>query len=361
MGYGQWRKIKGRKKGTSSLRSLPCWRVPGGRRAFLRPHPMTVDQTPMPCSWKLNDVNETERNETIPYQGSRADAKALPIIIPYLTVLISLVGLVGNGIVLWLLGFRIKRNPFSVYILNLAGADFVFLSCQVLAPITFSSYTMDLSVLAAISTERCLSVLFPVWYRCQRPKHTSTLVCALLWIESVMISVLTGDGCGFFYRKYSKQACYDFTIASAVLVFSLFFLTCVSSLTLFLRVQGNSRRRRSPKIYIVILCTVLMFLLLGLPFSIYWFLLSWWEDTFLKDWNLPYFIIDTLSCANSTINPFIYFFVGSFRQQKSWEPFRVVLQRALQDEAELREEGEISHPEIMKLSACDCQKGEGEM
>ncbi|XP_020826517.1 mas-related G-protein coupled receptor member A-like isoform X3 [Phascolarctos cinereus] len=358
---------------------------------------MTVDQTPMPCSWKLNDVNETERNETIPYQGSRADAKALPIIIPYLTVLISLVGLVGNGIVLWLLGFRIKRNPFSVYILNLAGADFVFLSCQVfyaavdilkdcydtlssvahfyvtwffyssfpalkvLAPITFSSYTMDLSVLAAISTERCLSVLFPVWYRCQRPKHTSTLVCALLWIESVMISVLTGDGCGFFYRKYSKQACYDFTIASAVLVFSLFFLTCVSSLTLFLRVQGNSRRRRSPKIYIVILCTVLMFLLLGLPFSIYWFLLSWWEDTFLKDWNLPYFIIDTLSCANSTINPFIYFFVGSFRQQKSWEPFRVVLQRALQDEAELREEGEISHPEIMKLSACDCQKGEGEM
>ncbi|XP_070420494.1 mas-related G-protein coupled receptor member F-like isoform X2 [Equus przewalskii] len=46
------------------------------------------------------------------------------------TVLVSLCGLVGNGTVIWLLGFRIKRNPFSVYILNLAGADFAFLFCK---------------------------------------------------------------------------------------------------------------------------------------------------------------------------------------------------------------------------------------
>uniref|UniRef100_A0A8B9ICZ8 G-protein coupled receptors family 1 profile domain-containing protein n=1 Tax=Anser brachyrhynchus TaxID=132585 RepID=A0A8B9ICZ8_9AVES len=43
------------------------------------------------------------------------------------TLLICLCGLVGNGAVLWLLGFRIRRNPITVYILNLAVADFTFL------------------------------------------------------------------------------------------------------------------------------------------------------------------------------------------------------------------------------------------
>ncbi|XP_066855044.1 uncharacterized protein [Anser cygnoides] len=43
------------------------------------------------------------------------------------TLLICLCGLVGNGAVLWLLGCRIRRNPITVYILNLAVADFTFL------------------------------------------------------------------------------------------------------------------------------------------------------------------------------------------------------------------------------------------
>ena len=43
------------------------------------------------------------------------------------TLLISLCGLVGNGAVLWLLGCRIRRNPITVYVLNLAVADFTFL------------------------------------------------------------------------------------------------------------------------------------------------------------------------------------------------------------------------------------------
>ncbi|NXG12799.1 MRGRD protein, partial [Sakesphorus luctuosus] len=37
---------------------------------------------------------------------------------------VSLCGLVGNGLVMWFLGFHMKQNPFTVYILNLAVADF---------------------------------------------------------------------------------------------------------------------------------------------------------------------------------------------------------------------------------------------
>ncbi|NXG69901.1 MRGRD protein, partial [Baryphthengus martii] len=56
---------------------------------------------------------------------------------------ICLCGLVGNGIVMWSLGFHIKQNPFNIYILNLAVSDFslllmfFLLLLAVLMPVAF--------------------------------------------------------------------------------------------------------------------------------------------------------------------------------------------------------------------------------
>ncbi|NWT99084.1 MRGRD protein, partial [Urocynchramus pylzowi] len=101
---------------------------------------------------------------------------------------ISLCGLAGNGVVMWFLGFHTKQSPFTVYILNLAVADFsllllflllllAFLSvaafCTSLFPfihhyryfvfvLGFPCHLFDLSslgLLAALSVERCVSVL----------------------------------------------------------------------------------------------------------------------------------------------------------------------------------------------------------
>ncbi|NWR59906.1 MRGRH protein, partial [Bucorvus abyssinicus] len=99
---------------------------------------------------------------------------------------IALCGLVGNGRVMWFLVFNVKRNPFTVYILNLAVADFSLLLLfslillVVLSLVAFCSpnfllfsedfafvvvflcHFFDLSSLAlltTISVERCTSVL----------------------------------------------------------------------------------------------------------------------------------------------------------------------------------------------------------
>ncbi|NWU39980.1 MRGRD protein, partial [Hylia prasina] len=101
---------------------------------------------------------------------------------------ISLCGLAGNGVVVWFLGFHAKQSPFTVYILNLAVADFsllllflllmlAFLTlptfCMSLVPfiyhyrdlvlaLGFLCHLFDLSslgLLAALSVERCISVL----------------------------------------------------------------------------------------------------------------------------------------------------------------------------------------------------------
>ncbi|NXG26723.1 MRGX2 protein, partial [Grallaria varia] len=100
---------------------------------------------------------------------------------------ISLCGLVGNGMVMWFLGFHMKQNPFTVYILNLAVADFSLILLVFLilvALLTFVAFCASsiylsplyekflfvagllchmfdlcsLGLLTALSVERCISV-----------------------------------------------------------------------------------------------------------------------------------------------------------------------------------------------------------
>uniref|UniRef100_F7B9H6 G-protein coupled receptors family 1 profile domain-containing protein n=1 Tax=Monodelphis domestica TaxID=13616 RepID=F7B9H6_MONDO len=261
------------------------------------------------------------------------------------SLVIALVGLVGNSIVLWLLGFRTRRSPFSVYILNLAAADALFLGSyfglrmwvivgdlnlvildQLGRCLLGLSYRMGLSLLAAISTERCLSVLFPLWYRCHRPKHMSAAVCAILW-------ALQGLFSGVFGALYflNKDDLDDFYFVFDLVQFSWFLLlTCVlgvSSLTLVLRVQCSSQRRRPPRLYLLVLLTVLVFLLCGLPLGVFY------AVQFLYDFYIiPLGLTRLLACVNSSANPFIYFFLGSQWRRRGREPLRVVLQRALGEE-----------------------------
>ena len=94
--------------------------------------------------------------------------------------IMSPVGMTGNAVVLWLLGFRMRRNAFSIYIFNLSMADFLFLRghiirfplslinilhpiFKILSPVMMFSYLGSLRFLSNVSTERCLSVLWPIW------------------------------------------------------------------------------------------------------------------------------------------------------------------------------------------------------
>ncbi|XP_074083713.1 mas-related G-protein coupled receptor member X1-like [Macrotis lagotis] len=262
-----------------------------------------------------------------------------------LSLVIVGIGLVGNSLVLWLLGFRIKRNPFSVYILNLAGADALFLCCSflffILAFVGYSynsficlglmclrtvSYTVGMNLLAVISTERCLSALFPIWYQCYRPKHTSAIICTVLWAGAGLVWL------GFYVLcvdSLTDRICYNSLIALNVWFLFLTCVLCVSSLTLLLRVQCTSQRQQPPRLYLLVLVTVLVFLICGLPVGIVGFM---W-----RFYNIPILLWLPLLLAyvNSGMNPFIYFFLGSQRHRREREALRVVLQRALEDQQEL--------------------------
>ncbi|XP_070283087.1 mas-related G-protein coupled receptor member X2-like [Myotis yumanensis] len=291
---------------------------------------------------------------------------------------VALVGLAGNAVVLWLLGFRMRRNAFSVYILNLAGADFLFLCYQftrslyfmfnfpffisvlnrALSPVSTCAYISGLSFLSAISTERCLSVLWPIWYRCRRPRHLSTIMCALLWALSLLLSILEKKFSWSLLHLFSPSMCqvFDFIIAAWLIL--LFVLLSGSSLALMTRLLCGSNRVPPTRLYMTVVITVLVFLLCGLPFGINWFIIFWITNKFnaFIDLSIP---VELLSCVNSCANPIIYFFVGSFRQRwwKQRHTLRLVLQRALQDTPEVDEPGESLPGETLAMSGGSLGQG----
>ncbi|KAK9402967.1 mas-related G-protein coupled receptor member H-like [Crotalus adamanteus] len=115
--------------------------------------------------------------------------------------------MLGNGLVIWLLGFSIKRNTFAIYFLNLSVADFGLLTTELIIEIHWFfthlycdfpyelfqtvlllMYSAGQFLLTVISIDRCISVLFPIWYRCHRPVHLFTAVCAVIWATSFILS-----------------------------------------------------------------------------------------------------------------------------------------------------------------------------
>ncbi|XP_072006282.1 mas-related G-protein coupled receptor member H-like [Engystomops pustulosus] len=270
------------------------------------------------------------------------------IIISPITLVMSLLGMVGNGLVVWYLSFKIKRTTSSIYVFNLAVADSAFLLFAFIFHIFALSfalipnlesqyedervinltgvlilaclfcYNTSLCLLTAISIERCLSVLFPIWYHCNRPRHTSSIVCTLIWIVSCILCALEFAFCyNIDYNrkgilKESSRECKVVFIIICCFSFVIFIPSMtVSSFILLIKVWASSQHRQLKKLYVIIAVTVLVFLVFGMPMRV--LLLVWY-----KHHSVPSFLMmdlfDLFCITNSCINPFTYFLVGRHGQ-----------------------------------------------
>ncbi|XP_076698684.2 mas-related G-protein coupled receptor member X1-like [Callospermophilus lateralis] len=317
--------------------------------------------------------------EATPTKGSNVyhppicDIDSLPPKV--LTFIISLVGLTGNASVIWFLGFRMHRNAFYTYILNLAVADFLYLCfCITDALIEFIAITLHtyshiygiietgaiifyiagLSMLGAISTEHCLSVLWPIWYHFHRPRHTSTIMCALLWCLSMVLSTL--EIVCLFGFNVTRALCgnIEFTIAAWLVL--LFVVLSVSSLALLGRMFCGSQKKPLNRLCVTIMLTVLVCLFCGLPFGVYFFTYKWIDNNYHV--HLCFFLVSrVLSCVNSSAKPIIYFFVGSYRQRVQGRDLKLVLERALQDTPEEGECGGRLSQGTLEMSGSRVEQG----
>ncbi|KAK2525160.1 hypothetical protein Q9233_008871 [Columba guinea] len=268
---------------------------------------------------------------------------------------ISLCGLVGNMWVAWFLGFHMKKSSFTVYVLNLAIADFSLLlfllailplyvirelHCnslwKLLIQIFFIMsilflfwYFASMYLLTAISIERCLSVLFPIWYRCHRPRHLSGIVCGVLWaVAGLLVSLLINY---FLTSLATYLKLLRYISIWNTLIFSL--LPLFSNLFLLIKLRCGSERRRPGRLYVAILLSAIFLFLFGFPLSLVILLgSSYHVDLIYVD------ISSLLASLNSSVNPFIYFLVGSWRQCRFQRSVKVAFRQVFEEKVTSEEE-----------------------
>ncbi|XP_021256850.1 proto-oncogene Mas-like [Numida meleagris] len=279
-------------------------------------------------------------------EGNMCEMDVFDAAVDGATLLISLCGLVGNGAVLWLLGCRIRRNPITVYVLNLAVADFTFLLftlssallylldnyfCSLLPVLTplrlllllsLLTHNMGMYLLVAISIETCTSAFCSDRTRCHRPQHLSAAVCALLWALSISVIATVTSLC----LSHQQEQCRLALIAMYILNFLIFAPSMViSNVILLVKVLCGSRRRQPRRLYIAIFLTVLFFLLFGVPLSV-WNFMQHFSDALGQ-----HQVVVLLACINSSVNPFIYLLVGGGRRHCSLASLQVAFQRVFEE------------------------------
>lgn len=309
-----------------------------------------MDQSNMTSFAEEQAVNTSSRNASL-----RGSPPPIPIA-HWVIMSISPLGFVENGVLLWFLCFRMRRNPFTVYITHLSIADISLLFCIFILSIDYAldyelssghyytivtlsvtflfGYNTGLYLLTAISVERCLSVLYPIWYRCHRPKHQSAFVCALLWALSCLVTTMEYVMCiDSGEESHSHSDCRAVIIFIAILSFLVFTpLMLVSSTLLVVKIRRNARASHSSKLYIVIMVTIIIFLIFAMPMRVLYLVYYEYWSAFGNLHNISLLF----STVNSSANPFIYFFVGSSKKKRFRESLKVVLTRAFKDETQPR-------------------------
>ncbi|XP_077207552.1 mas-related G-protein coupled receptor member H-like isoform X3 [Paroedura picta] len=253
-------------------------------------------------------------------------------------IFVSIFGFLGNGFVIWLLGFCMKRNSFTIYILNLAVADVgVLISMAIFFAVGRSSstpiceeliifmYSTGQFLLTVISIDRCVCVLFPFWHQIHRPPHLSTVVCALIWILSFLLNAIHFTVLQMRRVERDKHLMFFQFFVNALLCVPLM---TVSALTLFIKIFLKPQQRRRRKLLMAIFITLLFFLIFAFPLNAIYLLSSLTRKTFPS--SMRYGLLS--ASLNSSVNPLIYFLVGRRKKKQPRGSMRKILQRIFEEE-----------------------------
>ncbi|KAG8442439.1 hypothetical protein GDO86_011283 [Hymenochirus boettgeri] len=252
----------------------------------------------------------------------------------FFSLIICVFGLVGNGILLCLLFFKVKKNQFTFYVLNLSIADFTFLFglsvwfiylvcifygmsnsnhvtnllacfCSLLYHFGFNS---GIYLLTVIGLERCFAVLYPLWYQCKRPNNLGVYVCIAMWMLSILVTGLDEFVCGNGkqYLLPGSEDCTNINFFTSALYVCVVCIMLLSSVTLLYDIQKAPLRCHSPRLYIVIIASMTVFLLSVVPARILGLLIYFNILKSEKYVFSTFFITSISSALNCSANPYIY-------------------------------------------------------
>nr|XP_060640735.1 C5a anaphylatoxin chemotactic receptor 1 [Anolis sagrei ordinatus] len=288
-----------------------------------------------------------------------------------LYALVFLVGMVGNGAVIWVMGFQMKSTVNTVWFLNLSFADLLcclslpFLAvplassnhwplgefaCKLLPSLIILNMFASVLLLMLISIDRCGLVMKPIWCQNHRSNRLAWSLCGAAWSLALILTLpsfftrrllpksFNVTTCGLNYDVFGGNH-HHVEISVAVTRFLLGFLipfvvisVCYGLLVSWVQ---SSRFMRSKKTIIVVLVVIVSFFVCWAPYHVVGLILaneprnSLLYNTVSEADSL----VVAMAYINSCINPIIYVIAGQDFKSKMQRSLKVLLRNILSEDA----------------------------
>ncbi|XP_062407836.1 N-formyl peptide receptor 2-like [Sardina pilchardus] len=285
---------------------------------------------------------------------------ALCVFVLTSNIIIFILGIVGNGLVIWIIGVKTKRTVNSSWYLSLAASDFLFCTtvpfngvymatghwhfghfmCKFVSVAFPLNLYSSIFLLLVISVDRCMCVVFPVWTQNHRTLRKSSAIITLVWTVSTLLAlpflffyttqtIKDDTMCIDDYTSFSRKIVVFICFVSGLAVPLMVIVICYSIIMLKLRAN---RTMRSSKPFKVMTAVIITFVMCYLPLFIFQLLSVYhvlYSPTLLKTGIQ---VTITIAYVNSFMNPILYSFMGQDFRNKCLMSVLSRMENALQEE-----------------------------
>ncbi|XP_010886736.3 formyl peptide receptor-related sequence 6-like [Esox lucius] len=279
-----------------------------------------------------NDVNYTHDSVNTIEVGvasithNRCFTDGFCILYLVVNIVTFLVGVLGNGLVIWITVLKMKKTVNTTWYLSLAVSDFIFyvaflpfnivrivteecifgpFICHFTFPLIYISLFSSVFLLVIISVDHCVLVVFPVWAQTIRTVNKASVVVVLAWVLSIALStryIFAGETHNY------KMKVVGLFIGGFAMPF-LIIMFCYSVIILQLRTRRMMNV--SSKSLRVMTVLIVMFFISWLPFHVFILLEKNHQNYNLEILRTGLIVGITFSTVNSFLRPVLYVCMGN--------------------------------------------------
>ncbi|XP_026859240.2 C3a anaphylatoxin chemotactic receptor [Electrophorus electricus] len=322
----------------------------------------------------MNDTNYFDYSfppwECFDTQKERNSVREVSLFFYCLTCVL---GVPGNGLVVWIAGVKLKRTVNTAWFFNLAIADLLCclsipftvadillenhwpygsVMCKVLPTIIVLNMFASVFTLNFISLDRFVQVVKPVWAQNNRSLRLAWGCCVMAWLMAFLLSLPTmilrntedfcnSTICTFTYSSETEgrnsteadglDQYRSLTVTRFVFGF-LLPLLCIVVCYALIAWKVSSSQFRSGRAFQIMLAVVVAFFLSWLPYHVVGLVDVYGGEQVSEQARAVDPLVISFAYVNSCMNPVLYVFMGHDFKERIKLSLRRVFEKAFSED-----------------------------